>query len=206
MPRQKGFTLIEVAVAIGVVSILSAILVPLIFKSIQDARISRTKAELKVIAAAIISQMKDTGGRPSVANGPGGATGAAGAVWYSSATVPGGGNAGNQTFTNLFGASGATANHLFGIPDNTPVTAEFAHKGPYLTHDGLTKVDPWGSSYIIYGYDKLGQDDDGPIWVVSAGPDKKEIADANKPTATVKPPTEWHFEGRSERNIVLRVH
>ena len=68
--RQQGFTLIEAAVAIAVVAILSGIIVPLVVKNLQDSQVARAKNDVQVIAGAVASQIKDTGGRPAHA-GPG---------------------------------------------------------------------------------------------------------------------------------------
>ncbi len=178
--KTQGFTLIEAAVAIAVVAILSGIIVPLVVKNLNDARVARARNDIQVIAASIASQLKDTGGRPRAAAGPNGSTGAAQARWASGPTgatsYPTGAavtNA-NNLFINLFGtpASPDNAQTLFGLPSLGPLqnaAQEFAYKGPYLGTDAAAKLDPWGSRYIVLGYNLTSQTGNGPIWVMCAG-------------------------------------
>jgi type II secretory pathway pseudopilin PulG len=88
MKREQGFTLVEAAVAIGVVAILSGIIIPLVLKNLRDARNARARNDLNVIAGAIASQLKDTGSNRPHAATPFGPTGLATAVWFSNGTEP----------------------------------------------------------------------------------------------------------------------
>jgi prepilin-type N-terminal cleavage/methylation domain-containing protein len=199
---KQGFTLIEAAVAIAVVAILSGIIVPLVVKNLQDSQNARAKNDVQVIAAAVASQIKDTGCRPSAAAGPGAASGAAAATWNSSGSAPAGftASAAANTFTNLFTfAKGtAAADTMFGTTTNT----EFSYKGPYLANDVAAKSDPWGSSYIILGYNATNQGTNGPIWIVCAGPDKSILAG----NTTSPYPATWDATGTSIDDIVVRVN
>lgn len=201
--RQQGFTLIEAAVAIAVVAILSGIIVPLVVKNLGDSQIARAKNDVQVIAAAIASQIKDTGSRPTqvagVADGQ--------QTWASGATVSATAITGltlttTNTFSLLFApaASNATANSYFG----TTIGAEFSYKGPYLATDVCEKSDPWGSPYVILGYSATNAGTNGPIWVLSAGPNKK-VGTANTATSTT-----WAITGAtgtdSADDIVVRVN
>ena len=201
---QKGFTLIEAAVAIAVVAILSGIIVPLVIKNLQDSQNARAKNDVQVIAAAVASQIKDTGSRPSAA-GPGGCDGSGAATWNSGGSAPGGFSASNaaNTFTNLFTfAKGtATGDTLFGTTTNT----EFSYKGPYLANDVAEKSDPWGSSYFILGYNATNQTSNGPVWVVCAGPDKTVLA-GNVSAGSGGGPAVWTTTTTSIDDIVVRVN
>lgn len=181
--RTQGFTLIEAAVAIAVVAILSGIIVPLVVKNLNDARVARARNDIQVIAAAVASQLKDTGGRPAAAGGPGGSSGVAQAIWASGPVgatfYPTGVTATTATnlFINLFGtaASPNAAQTLFGLPAvnaNANAAQEFAYKGPYLGTDVAAKLDPWGSRYFILGYNAASQAVNGPIWICCAGANK----------------------------------
>lgn len=202
--RNRGFTLIEAAVAIAVVAILSGIIVPLVVKNIQDSQNARAKNDVQVFAAAIASQLKDTGGRPS-GTGPNGCSGASTAIWGSEGgaaptgvTIPA-----NNTFVNLFsyGKSDTTeyaaAQTLFGVTSGS----EFSYRGPYMAMDVGKKADPWGNKYMILGYNAAGQTANGTIWVVSTGPDK-----ATSNTLTGTPPTAWTSTTTGEDDIVMRVN
>lgn len=220
----KGFTLIEAAVAIAVVAILSGIIIPLVVKNMRDSQIARAKNDVQVIAAAIASQIKDTGRGPSVAGGPnmangGGAaaTGAVQALWRSGPAgvinVAGLAPAAGNSFVNLFTAGAqvladfTAANTMFG----TVANSEFSYRGPYLGTDVAVKTDPWGSPYYILGYNATSQAvaGTGPIWVVCAGPDKGVLA-ANRTAGATGYPTTWNQTtatgGISQDDIVVRVN
>jgi len=219
---HRGFTLIEAAVAIAVVAILSGIVIPLVVKNMRDSQIARAKNDVQVIAAAIAAQLKDTGVRPTLAGGPnlangGGAaaTGAGQSLWRSGpagvVNVAGLGPAAGNSFLNLFTATAqvaadyTAANTMFG----TTVNAEFSYRGPYVGTDVAVKTDPWGSPYYILGYNATSQAVNGPIWVVCAGPDKNILA-ANRTAGANGYPVTWDQSaatgGTSQDDIVVRVN
>jgi prepilin-type N-terminal cleavage/methylation domain-containing protein len=209
--NQKGFTLIEAAVAIAVVAILSGIIIPLVVKNLRDAQVARARNDVQVIAAAIASQMKDTGGRPSAA-GINGSTGAGNVNWWSGASEigPVAGTA-NNSFTNLFtlsttnpAANNTPLQALFGFPAATTMNSEFGYKGPYLGTDVALKTDPWGDSYYILGYSAASQASNGPIWVFSVGPNKVTTLPAYA-GATGYAQT-WQTNANAADDIVVRVN
>jgi len=216
---QRGFTLIEAAVAIAVVAILSGIIIPLVVKNMRDSQIARAKNDVQVIAAAIAAQIKDTGRLPQAAGGFNGSTGLAVQNWGSGLAadpLPAGvavGTAAN-TFTNLFTASPlvaaqlTAANTLFGYGAALP-QQEFQYRGPYLGTDVAAKLDPWGNRYVIIGYDQNSGTLNGPIWVVCGGPNK-QVAAANVTFAVgTGYPATWAYgaaNSPSSDDIVVRVN
>ena len=175
MKNQQGFTLIEAAVAVAVVAILSGIISPVVITNIRDAEMSRAKNDVQAIASAISNQLKDTATRPVAAGGLNGCTGAtANAVWYSGPTLAaaplglGATFVAANTLSNLFTDTSvsATSLALFGFPASTLVSADMAPRGPYLTPTDAVKVDPWGSPYLVLGYNATQQTANGPIYVV----------------------------------------
>lgn len=201
--RSNGFTLIEAAVAIAVIAILSGIIVPLVVKNIRDSQQARAKNDVQVIAAALASQLKDTGNRPTqgVANatqnwvsGPnGGATPAVTGFTATSTTA--------NTFTALFNANANAGNALFG----TTANAELSYRGPYLANDISAKVDPWNHRYFVLGYNKGGATANGPIYVVCAGPDGAVNA-ANLTAPNGPANGQWNTTGASADDIFVRVN
>ena len=209
---KRGFTLIEAAVAIAVVAILSGIIVPLVVKNLRDSQRARALNDVQVIAAAVASQLKDTGRRPQFAAGPAGATGAAQAIWGSGGTaIAGIAPAAANTFLNLFCtvpavAGGDAAQVLFyNAPTPVSPSTEFSYRGPYLANDVAAKSDPWGNRYIILGYNAGSQGVNGPIWILSAGPDGTVLA-ANRTVAANAYPATWATTTTSADDIVVRVN
>ncbi len=208
--KTQGFTLIEAAVAIAVVAILSGIIVPLVVKNLNDARVARARNDIQVIAAAIASQLKDTGSRPTAGLGAGLA------VWGSAApgtqaptNIPG--TAANSFVALFSNVSNGARQTMFGYPAATLPTAEFAYKGPYMANDTALKTDPWGRSYMILGYNQTDQlIATSPIWVVSGGPDHTVLA-ANATHGAAGYPTVWNqttanAAGDSRDDIAVRVN
>lgn len=201
--RTSGFTLIEAAVAIAVIAILSGIIVPLVVKNIRDSQLARAKNDVQVIAAALASQLKDTGNRPTLGaanasqnwvSGPtGGATPAIAGFTPTSTTT--------NTFTVLFNSAAAAGDALFG----TTANAELSYRGPYLANDVSAKVDPWNHRYFILGYNATGATGNSPVYVVCSGPDGAVNA-ANMATPNGPATGIWNNTGASADDIIVRVN
>ncbi len=197
--QQRGFTLIEAAVAIAVVAILSGIVVPLVIKNIQDSQVARAKNDVQVLAAALASQIKDTGTRPMTGAGTFTLYGSGGSDPTNAATT--------GTFLLLFAQDKAVqaAQDMFYTPGTVTWGNEFSYKGAYLAADVAAKSDPWGSKYLILGYNQPGQTANSPIWVVCSGPDKTVHA-TNVPGSANPNPT-WNTTlPNSADDIVVRVN
>ena len=155
--NEKGFTLIEVIVVAGIIAILAGILVPLIFKEIDESRITRASADIKSMSAAMIVFRKDNAAWPVM-----------------DATC-------NPNVSFLRGDGNLDPN-LAALGFDTSKTAMYDDyfstdangcyapnwKGPYMAH---VSADPWGNSYVsnVASFAIAGQ----PVWIISAGPNKQ---------------------------------
>ena len=153
MMNRRGFTLIEVIVVAGIIAILAGILVPLIFKEIDESRITRASADIKSIMNAMIVLKKDTGQWP---------------VYDGSC---------NATVTLVTG-QGVAPLDLAAMGYDTDIPSSYDDhlsrnvsacynnwKGPYLA---LVGQDPWGNQYMTNAdaFPVAGS----PAWIISAGP------------------------------------
>lgn len=157
--RRKGFTLVEVVVVVAVVALLSAIVVPLVARQIDEAKIARAKNECQVIGAAILKFHSDVGLWPAQYINPNVVLSLVSGTSVSSSAPSGSSlqygftGTGNQSWYD----GGATSIKYVDIFDNhlntnTPqsttylyaTTGEFRWRGPYLAPIGK---DPWGHPY-----------------------------------------------------------
>ncbi|MEW6109440.1 MAG: type II secretion system protein GspG [Nitrospirota bacterium] len=153
MKNQKGFTLIEVIVVAGIIAILAGILVPLIFKEIDESKISRAQADLRSISSAMIVLKKDTGQWPVYdAN-----------CLANVTLLLGNGNIPNGAVANGFDQ---TSEMLFDEPLSLHANSCYSNwKGPYIA---IVTADPWGNAYITNA--KEFPQTGSPVWIISAGP------------------------------------
>ena len=66
--KKRGFTLIELLIVMAVIAILVAIAVPAFRGMRQEAQITKSQGDLKVIKIALESYYKTNGSYPAVAN------------------------------------------------------------------------------------------------------------------------------------------
>lgn len=159
-PRQRGFTLLEIVVVLGVIAILVAILVPTVLKYLSDSQRSRAEADVRTINAAINSLIKDTGRFPGDKLGKG-----------KKFLVGPGNLAGGATWAVAADSEELRLHLLENNPGGTPYpsSGRFQWRGAYIQADGLVE-DPWGNAYEINA-DSLVGGNTNPTWVISAGPD-----------------------------------
>jgi prepilin-type N-terminal cleavage/methylation domain-containing protein len=171
--NQRGFTLIEVIVAIAVVAILAGIITPSVIKHLDDSKRARAQNDCLVIGSAIASFYKDTGRMPTLTltaatamlvsegNLPASGQGATTNGWRTATTA-----ANVDLFINHLAQNnpkGLTAT-VYPDPASAPGN-EFVWRGPYQTS---FPADPWGNRYAV----NLGTNSNA-VWVLSAGPDGK---------------------------------
>jgi general secretion pathway protein G len=151
---QRGFTLIEVIVVAGIIAILAGILVPLIFKEIDEARATRAYADVRSLSTAVMIMKKDTGKWPNLD----GSCNAAATFLYGAGALPG-----------ALAAQGYDQSTSLNIDDYLTTDASGCYgskwKGPYLAY---TSADPWGNAYFINAINLVSG---GTVWILSAGPD-----------------------------------
>ncbi len=185
---RRGFTLIEIVIAVAIVAIFAAAMSPMVFRHLEDAKVGKAQNETEVIATAILSYFKDVGKWPITnADGPSGA--ALDRVVSSStlATGAGSGAASGARNWGTYGTSKNLGDYLYyNNPDNDssadgdganennqdwPTTGPNSWKGPYIDSYDLT--DPWGNAYIVnarYFPGRYAGTVRHKVFVLSAGP------------------------------------
>lgn len=180
MGRRAGFTLIELILVVAVVAILAAILVPTVFSILDDAALTKGKADVKAVSASTVKFRDDTGEYPT--RYAAGALGAEVNLLYSGTVAPvaadfspalGGGDPFNcatvtncETFAFPFITNTSTLNAYPSVP-----TAKKRWKGPYLSENSPDEFD---DPYIVYvrRLKTTGAVTTERAWVVFAGQNK----------------------------------
>lgn len=186
---QRGMTLMEIVIVLAVLAILVALLTPLVFTYIEDARKNQAQADANSYAAAIVKFMKDTGlppykGADTAVHNPKYDATTDFSCLISDGTLPVGlasqwdttAATGTVKCDGTVGtAAGADLieNHLI---KNAPAgstaksyteSGKNAWRGPYLPS---APKDPWGQAYLV----NIKNADPGSgkaVIVISAGPD-----------------------------------
>ena len=159
---QEGFTLLEIIVVLAVIGSLSAMLAPVVFRYIDDAKRAQAQGDVSLVAASINQMYKDTGRYPFYKSGVGAlkhtaaddateltsnSVCAAGAC--TDATKPAIGTDTGWTLTTKMDsfANQLISNTPFGTGTAYTLTGSRAWKGPYS--DRIPNLDPWGRSYVV---------------------------------------------------------
>lgn len=151
--NRKGFTLIEVIVVAGIIAILAGILVPMIFKEIDESKITRASADVRSISSAIFVFRKDIGQWPVMDS----TCTANLTLLVGLGNIPNGAVAHgfDQTVQDYYN------NHL--PQDLNGCYSNW--KGPYIA---IISKDPWGNAYITNAKEFSGTTN--PVWIMSGGP------------------------------------
>jgi prepilin-type N-terminal cleavage/methylation domain-containing protein len=184
---ESGFTLIEIVIAVAIIGIFAAVISPMVFRHLEEAKITKAQSETETIGTAILSYYKDVGKWPYTnVNGPAG-NGISRVI--SSTTVATGSGTSPQPGAANWGTYG-TAKQLgdylvYNNPDDDtaatgvdqngqdwPTSGQGAWRGPYL--DNYQFEDPWGNAYVVNSRYLPGGIYTGTIrhkvFVLSAGP------------------------------------
>ncbi len=192
---RQGFTLIEIVIAVAIVAIFAAALTPMVFRHLEEAKISKAQNEAETIATAVLCYYKDVGCWPYTNNttnnrpsgnevdrvisssavaagvGPDAASGADRWGSYMVAKPLGDYLYYNNPDDNS-SADGANANEA---NQDWPTSGPGAWRGPYI--DRYTINDPWGHAYVINARFFPGGIYTGTVrhkvFVLSAGPNGK---------------------------------
>jgi len=185
--REAGFTLIEIVIAVAIIGIFAAVVSPMVYRHLADAKVSKAQAETETIANAILSYYKDVSRWPYTnANGP---TGNAIDRVLTSGNVATGAGPGAAAGAGNWGSYGNTkklGDYLYyNNPDDDtgtsgvdqanqdwPLVGVGAWRGPYI--DNYEFDDPWGNAYVINARYLPGGRYTGTVrhkvFVLSAGP------------------------------------
>jgi len=163
-PNEAGFSMLELVVVLVVTGILAAVLTPILFNFVDEARQTRADLEVQNIARAIQNFNRNTGKWPIFKSGiaitttsdyyevlltPGELPSVNDAAWLPGASERGDLEDVLNRNTPSYGTSG-----------------RFAWRGPYASE---LAADPWGNAYLVSaGNLFFGQDIAG--MVLSAGP------------------------------------
>jgi len=167
--KVEGFTLVEVVIVLAVIAILSAVMMPMISKNIESARMARAASDTATIAKAIVAFFQDLGQWPVFRGNT------AHYLLFSAqdanndgvpdiGTIPPSWNTAGRPLSLYYELLVNGNGHIAGpSPEGLPVW-----NGPYITQ---MDVDPWGTPYLVNARwltDTLTAN--GGVYVISAGP------------------------------------
>lgn len=187
--NRHGFTLMEIVIAVAIVALFAAAISPVVFKHLQDAKITKAMDETKALAASVLVLNKDTGYWPMTnTNGPAGTIDRIVSSTHI-ATAAGTGAGSGASNWGTYGATKILGDFLYNNnPDDDtgaasfdqagqdyPTTGVNAWRGPYI--DRYSFDDPWGHAYVInaryFSGGLYGGTVRHKVFVLSAGPDGK---------------------------------
>jgi len=162
--NRAGFTLIEIVIAVAIVAIFAAALSPMVFRHLEDAKLTKAQNESETIATAVLSYYKDVGAWPYtdadgpvgngiarmtsstvLATGAGAGAGTGAANWGTQGTVKPMGD--YLYFNNPDDDSSAAGTNADQAAADWPTTGRGSWRGPYI--DQYDFNDPWGKAYVV---------------------------------------------------------
>ena len=190
--NRKGFTLLELLIALAIIAVLVAVLVPIAVNQMEKADITRAWSDVNAIATAVTNFRSDTKEFPTRKND---GTQNWVSVLYSGDSWANHG----ETFAgsvNYGGNQDRMWNH-FMINENSRyatwnTTTLIGWHGPYLDKDPM---DPWGHMYIL-STKAMTQPSSGTFysWILSAGPNGQFETDDSVNTLHGDDIGKWIYE------------
>jgi prepilin-type N-terminal cleavage/methylation domain-containing protein len=195
---QRGFTMLEMVVVLGIVGILAAVLTPIVVGYVDQSRTAKAQSDTRTIGEAIGRFERDLGRYPmwtsanatladSTANvvtlrGVGTLPTETSTTAWTSATPTDSDCAAACTFDTI--QNQLLTNHP-SYTTNASLAKPFKWKGPYM--DLNTNSDPWGNMYLVNIID-CKSTSGSACFVLSAGPNGKvETGFDISKTTTVAP-------------------
>jgi prepilin-type N-terminal cleavage/methylation domain-containing protein len=159
---DHGFTLIEMAIVLVVIAILTAVLTPLATGYIDQARLAKAQNDTRALAEAISRFEKDVGRYPmfspatgflddSSANvfrleGAGSApTDNTGTNWATASMSSGAGDCATTGSCSILPTANVLMANIPLYTTNASLAKPFKWKGPYID----VQADPWGNRYLV---------------------------------------------------------
>lgn len=174
---DRGFSLIEVVVALAIVAALVALLAPSATQYLEESEISRAQKEVGVIGDALTAGFRDLGDYTIFRDGSDRSLTDAATfdILFGPGTVPGvGSGAGWGALSDgTLGSgesgddAGALADQLIRNAPGYPTGGRFEWRGPYT--EELVQ-DPWGNAYLVNA-ENLRPAQAEAAYVLSAGSD-----------------------------------
>lgn len=191
--RKRGFSILELLIAVIIIGILAAILIPIIASRSQSARIASANSDIERLGGALEQMAIDTGyyGRLHLLNDISGATNALlksnpdGTIYDNTANLLTGGNYFDNISNNLFIESTGTnigdfvnaGSNVLLIDKLINNETEFNWNGPYINWQKDTNSyaswgtaapdglpdDPWGNNYLFFTREGLVLEPEGQI-------------------------------------------
>ncbi|MGF1573967.1 MAG: prepilin-type N-terminal cleavage/methylation domain-containing protein [Sumerlaeia bacterium] len=191
--RKRGFSILELLIAVIIIGILAAILIPLIASRTQAARIASAESDLDRIGSALDQFAIDTGYYPRLFllnDVPGPARGVIksnpdGQIYDSTQSLLTAGYYFENIDNNLFiSTTGDTSGEFVGNPTNSILIdrlilneTEFNYNGPYINWQKDFNAypawgtaapdglpdDPWGNNYLLFTREGLVLEPEGII-------------------------------------------
>ena len=149
--RRRGLTLVELAVILSVIAILTAVLVPTVMSHVAQGRLFRARQDVRTLADAIVRFYQDTGFVPRTTDSVGGRAGQNVVdMLVSPGDAPALAEGADGVGRWVTGTTDLFQNHLVNnIPGYNLKGPEggFGWSGSYFS--SVLQPDPWGNRYMV---------------------------------------------------------